>query len=107
MRARDSWILRFSAVLLGVLAATGLLLAALGLYGVISYSVGPGKGEIGLRVALGARPRDILGMVLRQGTWLVLAGLALGGAGAWALTRLLAHNLYGVRPADPPTFAGV
>jgi len=58
-------------------------------------------------VALGARPRDILGMVLRQGTWLVLAGLALGGAGAWALTRLLAHNLYGVRPADPPTFAGV
>jgi len=98
---------RFSAVLMGALAAMGLLLAALGLYGVIAYSVGQRTGEIGLRMALGARPRDILGLVIGEGAWMVGAGLALGAAGGWALTRLLEANLYGISSADPATFVSV
>ena len=98
---------RFSAVLMTVLAAMGLLLAALGLYGVIAYSVGQRKGEIGLRIALGAGPRDILRLVIGEGAWLVGAGLALGAAGGWVLTRLLEANLYGVSSADPATFMAV
>ena len=98
---------RFSAVLMTVLAAMGLLLAALGLYGVIAYSVGQRKGEIGLRMALGAGPRDILRLVIGEGAWLVGAGLALGAAGGWVLTRLLETNLYGVSSADPATFMAV
>ena len=98
---------RFSAVLMSVLAAMGLLLAALGLYGVIAYSVGQRKGEIGLRMALGAGPRDILRLVIGEGAWLVGAGLALGAAGGWVLTRLLETNLYGVSSADPATFMAV
>jgi len=85
----------------------GLLLAALGLYGVIAYSVGQRKGEIGLRMALGAGPRDILRLVIGEGAWLVGAGLALGAAGGWVLTRLLETNLYGVSSADPATFMAV
>ena len=85
----------------------GLLLAALGLYGVIAYSVGQRKGEIGLRMALGAGPRDILRLVIGEGAWLVGAGLALGAAGGWVLTRLLEANLYGVSSADPATFMAV
>jgi len=98
---------RFSAVLMGALAAMGLLLAALGLYGVIAYSVGQRTGEIGLRMALGACPRDILGLVIGEGAWMVGAGLALGAAGGWALTRLLEANLYGISSADPATFVYV
>ena len=98
---------RFSAVLMTVLAAMGLLLAALGLYGVIAYSVGQRKGEIGLRMTLGAGPRDILRLVIGEGAWLVGAGLALGAAGGWVLTRLLETNLYGVSSADPATFMAV
>ena len=98
---------RFSAVLMTALAAMGLLLAALGLYGVIAYSVGQRKGEIGLRIALGAGPRDILRLVIGEGAWLVGAGLALGAAGGWVLTRLLEANLYGVSSADPATFMAV
>jgi putative ABC transport system permease protein len=96
---------RFSAVLMGTLAGLGLLLAALGLYGVMAYSVSQRTGEIGLRVALGARPRDILGLVLRAGVSLVGLGLGLGVAGAWALTRLLSSALHEVGPDDPATFA--
>ena len=98
---------RFSAVLLATLACMGLLLAAIGLYGVTSYSVGQRKGEIGLRMALGARPVDILRLVLGQGSSLAAAGLALGAAGAWAMTRFLASSLYGIGPADPVTFLAV
>jgi putative ABC transport system permease protein len=98
---------RFSAVLMGTLAALGLLLAALGLYGVMAYSVGRRTGEIGLRMALGARPRDVLRLVVGQGAWLVGIGLALGVAGAWGLTRLIASGLYQVDAGDPTTFAGV
>jgi putative ABC transport system permease protein len=98
---------RFSAVLMATLAALGLLLAALGLYGVMAYSVGLRRGEIGLRMALGARPRDVLRLVIGQGLMLILAGLAAGVVGALALTRLLGGMLYQVSPADPRTFAVV
>ena len=98
---------RFSAILMTVLAAMGLVLAALGLYGVIAYSVGQRRGEIGLRMALGAGPRDILRLVIGEGARLVGAGLALGAAGGWALTRLLKANLYGVSSADPATLVAV
>jgi putative ABC transport system permease protein len=98
---------RFSAILMTVLAVMGLVLAALGLYGVIAYSVGQRRGEIGLRMALGAGPRDILRLVIGEGARLVGAGLALGAAGGWALTRLLKASLYGFSSADPATFVAV
>jgi putative ABC transport system permease protein len=96
---------RFSAILMGALAALGLLLATLGLYGTMAYTVGSRTGEIGLRIALGARPRDVLRLVLGHGLALVGGGLVLGVAGAWTLTRLLASTLHEVRPSDPATFA--
>jgi putative ABC transport system permease protein len=98
---------RFSAVLMATLAAVGLLLAALGLYGVMAYSVGQRRGEIGLRMALGARPRDVLRLVVGEGTALLVVGLLFGAAGAWTLTRLLSSTLYHVSPTDPATFAVV
>jgi putative ABC transport system permease protein len=98
---------RFSAVLIGTLAAAGLLLAALGLYGVMAYTVGQRTGEIGLRMALGARPFDVLRLVVGQGFGLVAAGLLLGISGAWAMTRLLSSALYEVSPSDPATFGAV
>jgi putative ABC transport system permease protein len=96
---------RFSAVLMGTLAALGLLLAALGLYGVMAYSVTERTGELGLRQALGARPGDIFRLVIRQGLTLVLIGLVAGLAAALALTRFLSGALYEVSPTDPATFA--
>jgi putative ABC transport system permease protein len=98
---------RFAAILLGALATVGMLLAALGLYGVLAYSVGQRTGEIGLRMALGARQRDVLRLVVREGLRLAGTGLVLGVAGAWVLTRLLAVTLYEVSPTDPLTFAAV
>lgn len=95
---------RFSSVLMGTLAALGLLLAALGLYGVMAYLVGQRTGEIGLRMALGARPRDVLRLVIGDGVSLLGLGLGLGIAGAFTLTRLLASTLYQVSPTDPATF---
>jgi putative ABC transport system permease protein len=96
---------RFSAFLMGALAAVGLLLAALGLYGVMSYSMAQRTGEIGLRMALGARPRDILKLALGQGARLSALGLCLGLAGALVVTRFLSGVLYQVSPTDPATFA--
>jgi len=96
---------RFSAFLMGALATMGLLLAALGLYGVMSYSTAQRTGEIGLRMALGARPRDILKLALAQGLRLSLIGLGLGLAGAMVVTRFLSGVLYQVSPTDPATFA--
>src|SRR6185369_16452789 len=98
---------RFSAVVMGALASVGLLLAALGLYGVMAYTVSLRSGEIGLRMALGARPRDVLRLVLKRGFTLALGGLALGLGAAWALSRLVASTLYQVKATDPVTFLAV
>jgi putative ABC transport system permease protein len=89
---------------LGILA---LALAAIGLYGLLAYSVAARSREIGIRVALGANPQDVVTLVLRQGAGLALAGMAIGVAGAAALSRLLEGLLFGLTPLDPTTFAGV
>jgi predicted permease len=98
---------RFGALLLGVLAGMGVALASLGLYGVLAFSVRTRTSEIGLRMALGARPRDILRMVLARSGALFAAGLGAGLVGSGAIGRLLAASLYGVKPADPATLAFV
>src|SRR5262245_50965620 len=98
---------RFQLFLLGAFAALSLLLSAIGIYGVVSYSVGHRRHEIGLRMALGASHRDVLSLVARQGILLSLLGIALGVGLAVGLTRYLASLLYGVRPTDPVTFAAV
>ena len=82
----------------------GLMLAAFGLYGVMAYSVSQRTGEIGLRMALGARQRDVLKLVMGHGVVIILIGLSAGLLGAWAVTRLLSGTLYQVSPDDPATF---
>src|SRR5690606_21305767 len=96
---------RFNLVLMSVFSAVALLLAAIGLYGVIAYAAIQRTHEFGLRLSLGAAPRRLLGMVLGQGLRLVLAGLAIGLAGAVLLGRLLASQLYGVAPLEPLVLA--
>jgi putative ABC transport system permease protein len=95
---------RFSALLLGLFAVTALLLTVVGLYGVVAYTVGQRTQEIGVRIALGAGRRDVLALVIRQGMGPAVIGLAVGALCALALTRSLATQLYGVKPADLPTF---
>ena len=90
-----------------IFALTALLLAALGIYGTISYLVNERTHEIGIRLALGANRAKILQMILRQGLELAIAGAALGLVGALIVSHLMAGLLYGVRPTDPVTFAGV
>jgi predicted permease len=98
---------RLLAVLMGLFAALGLLLGAVGIYGVLAYTVSQRRREIGVRMALGAKPHDVLRMVLGGGLRLVGVGVAVGLAGALALARLMDSVLYGVRPHDPVTFASV
>jgi putative ABC transport system permease protein len=98
---------RFEMLLLAVFAAVALALAAVGIYGVMSYSVSRRTHEIGIRLSLGASRADVLRLVVRQGMVLVLAGSAAGMVGALLLSRLMTDMLYGVRPNDPFIFAGV
>jgi ABC-type antimicrobial peptide transport system permease subunit len=98
---------QFSMTLLVVFAVLALLLASVGIYGVISYVVAQRVHEIGLRIALGARPVDVMRLILAGGGKLVAAGVVAGMMAALALTRLMASMLYGVNAVDPLTFAGV
>jgi ABC-type antimicrobial peptide transport system permease subunit len=95
---------RFSMILLDAFAAAALLLASVGLYGVISYLVGQRTQEIGVRIALGAQRADILRLVLARGLKMAFGGVALGLVAAVGLTRLLEKMLYGVGANDPATF---
>ena len=96
-----------TGLLLGAFGLVALILAVVGLYGSIAYSVDQRTREIGIRMAMGARPSDVLKLVVRQGLMLVVIGVAMGLVGAYGVTRFLASLLYGIGPTDPATFAGV
>jgi putative ABC transport system permease protein len=98
---------RLQTWIIGVFAVVALVLAALGIYGVMAYTVEQGTHDLGVRMALGARPADLLKMTLRRGLVLTAIGVAVGLAGSFALTRAMASLLYNVKPTDPPTFIGV
>jgi putative ABC transport system permease protein len=95
---------RFSMILLGLFAGLAFVLAAIGIYGVMAYLVSQAAREMGIRIALGATPAAILGLVLRQGLIIAALGITVGVAAAVALTRLLQGLLFGIQPADPITF---
>ena len=96
---------RMVAVLSAFFAGLALLLASIGLYGVMSYSVSRRTPEIGVRRALGAQPRDILWMMTREAIFLITVGIALGLPGAWAATRLISSMLFGLNPTDLLSFS--
>lgn len=98
---------RFSMILLAAFAGIALLLASVGIYGVLSYLVGQRTQEIGVRMALGAQRRDVLRLILTDGARLAVVGIAIGLVAALALTRLMQSMLFGVKPTDPITFACV
>jgi putative ABC transport system permease protein len=98
---------RFTMLLLGIFSAVALVLAAVGIYGLIAYSVTQRTQELGIRIALGAQRRDVLRLVLGQGARLTLLGVALGILAALAFSRLLASMLFDVSATDPLTYGGV
>jgi ABC-type antimicrobial peptide transport system permease subunit len=99
--------LRLYILLLGIFGVIAAVLAAIGIYGVMAYSVAERTREIGIRMALGAGGREVLGLVVRQALLLIAIGLGLGLAGSFALTRVIQGSLYGVTATDPATFGGV
>ncbi|MBI4478972.1 MAG: ABC transporter permease [Acidobacteria bacterium] len=103
--ARVRWFIRLFGSLFVIFAAIGLILAAVGIYAVMAYSVSQRTQEIGIRMAFGANQSNILGMVIRQGLKLAVIGVVIGVAGSFAVTRVLANLLVGVSPTDPLTFA--
>jgi putative ABC transport system permease protein len=98
---------KFSSRLLGIFALIALALAAIGIYGTVSHWINERTHEIGIRMALGAQKSDVLGLVMGQGMFLALIGVAIGIAASLALTRFLSSLLYGVQPTDPLTFTAV
>jgi putative ABC transport system permease protein len=98
---------RLNTILLGVFAGLALILASIGIYGLMRYAVAQRTREIGIRTALGARPRDVLRVIMLRGMMLTLVGLMIGVAGALALTRLMSNLLFGVSPSDPVTYAAI
>jgi ABC-type antimicrobial peptide transport system permease subunit len=104
--AQSLWRQRLQGQVLGAFATLALLLAAVGLYGVISYAVVQRTHEIGIRMALGAEPVDVLRLVIRQGMGLTIVGLIVGVAVGSVVTRVLSDMLYGVSTRDPLTFVG-
>ena len=96
---------RLNATLLGAFAALALLLAIVGVYGVVSYSVTQRRQELGVRIALGAQPTDIFRLVVRQGAVLAALGVGIGVVGSWLVAPVIRSWLYGIDPADPATFA--
>jgi ABC-type antimicrobial peptide transport system permease subunit len=98
---------KFNMFLLTAFAVVALSLAAVGIYGLIAYSVAQRSRELGIRIALGALPRDVRLLVVRQGAVIALVGIAIGGAGAIAATRLMRSMLFQVNPLDPITFTAV
>src|SRR5438270_7537296 len=98
---------RFSMLLLAIFAALALVLAAVGIYGVMSYTVAQQTREIGIRIALGAKRRDVLKMTVKQGIKLVVLGLAIGLSSAFILTRVMSTLLFGISATDPITFLGI
>src|SRR4029079_2095159 len=98
---------RFNTLLLGLFAGLATLLSAVGIFGVMTYSVALRTREIGVRLAIGAQPRQVLLLILKQGFWLTMVGVVLGLAAAFALTRLLSGLLFGVAAVDVTTFATI
>jgi ABC-type antimicrobial peptide transport system permease subunit len=103
----NTYFFRIFGTLFMVFGGVALFLAAVGIYGVMAVSVSRRTQETGVRMALGTRRRQVVGMVLRQGAWQIGIGLALGLALAWGVSQLLEHILFGVEPRDPATFAGI
>ena len=98
---------RFNTLLLGLFAGLATLLAAVGIFGVMNYSVTLRTREIGLRMALGAQPGQVLMLILKQGLLLIVIGIGIGLVGALALTRIMSSLLFGVDATDPTTFAAI
>jgi ABC-type antimicrobial peptide transport system permease subunit len=98
---------RFLAWLISAFAFSGLALTLVGIYGVVSYSANQRTQEMGIRMALGAQQWSVMGLILRQGIRLAVVGAAIGVGGSFLLTRLLSSQLYGIKPEDPATLAGV
>jgi putative ABC transport system permease protein len=106
-RRLSFWQQRLFGIMFGVFGAVALILAAIGVYGVLAFAVSQRTQEIGLRMALGAEQRDVQRMVVRQGLGLAGIGIVLGLAGAFGITRVIATQLYNVTPTDPISFGGV